>query len=287
MLIFKLKMLPFLPFKNNTNAMSYHKFPETCDFLQPPLPVPIAPKNYQQKTNKEMKSTSYSLLKEEYDNLNNKYLELKSKYDELIDQNSKKRKETTFFVTTPKKQIKLETNSENTKIQKNKKTPKIQIDLELNDTNDVYVYNYKRDIYDHQELTANGKKIYLDINWDNIDVTEELKLHVYTTTHRTNNISETNLLSEIVLLREEGNKIKISKIRENLKKITCEKNILHSKYFVQIKGKNKVYTDKILLYSKTITSVGNFEPTDKNEYNDISKLFSDNKRFFVYVHETD
>ena len=122
----------------------------------------------------------------------------------------------------------------------------------------------------------------MDINWNNISDTEKLKLQVYAATSMAKRTS--TLVSDILLSKEDGNKIKISKIRDTLRKVDLGeiKGVSHLRYYIQINSDTKSYTDRILLYSKTKRDIKNFEPIDPKSYEEISKVFSDKDRFFVY-----
>ncbi|KAG2389201.1 hypothetical protein C9374_014601 [Naegleria lovaniensis] len=163
--------------------------------------------------------------------------------------------------------------------------------ITLNKLAHIYYYDGGCDGHGTRQLKANGKRIFMDIAWDEIikfrKADDCLHMCIFVNTSTVDKVKDSDLIATFKILRSDGDKVKISKIRENLRKLNLQNqfsHIGHIKFFIQLRGKDKLfdYTDKILLYSKTQHNVSNFEPPNQREYTELSKLFYQQDRFMIY-----
>ncbi|KAL9656393.1 hypothetical protein ABK040_005159 [Willaertia magna] len=159
----------------------------------------------------------------------------------------------------------------------------------------VLIYYYDSGVDGHGNFCykANGKRIFIDINWNEVRTVDTyLFLCIFVNTSTVDKVRDSDLIATFKILKTDGSKVKISKIRDNLRKLNLQNqfsNIGHIKFFIQVRGQDShfEYTDKILLYSKTQHNVINFEPTNQKEYAELTKLFYEPERFVVFKKRVD
>lgn len=225
------------------------------------------------------KESPYSLLKKKYDELEQKYTDLKTKYNDM----KNKRKHVMLaadenYASAKKTKANLiEISEEHVPTDQTLFTA---VPLQNND--DVRIYNYEYTHKDgHNGKAVNGKAIYMDIDWSKIN-SEKLKLCIYVTTSMKQKGCR---IASLSLVKKDGNKIKISKIRDRIKKWDTKKiaEVSHYKYYINIEDDNgNINSGNILLYSKTRKNVGKFEPDIPKSYYDISYAFFEEDRFTIH-----